>query len=641
MADQEFATLPPDPYKVLGVSRDAQLPEIRSACRKLVLKCHPDKYPDPEVKNEKAKEFKLIEDAYDILINETRRAAYDDRVNLAKLRAAQNNSNDSAKLYDEAGRPLFREWKQKGDTENVQQGQEKKTQGLKTRASSGILVAQGIIDGTHTYAIPDTGAECNIITASFAAKLKLRVRRHKEGDKVRLRAANGRFIVTRGTVQANWQFETETSRTFRVTFHILNEFMYDLVLGNAFLMKTGTMSHRKDRLSRIPRPADALSVLRVNLLGQTSQRVRGNVRTSDVLALPDSGSEPNLLSWRFVKEKGLENLVDWENERLLQFADGSLGRTEGSIWTRWEFASNLRSNGTGIEVEFHVSRDCVYDVIIGQDVLEETDAFLNHEEDFIYVESDPEFAGMNLVIFAPKKAKKSSSPQRVHDALYTELQRLAKADDEIRRLSKGTIRGGAHSQEEIARRTYNERSRADDRRGILPYPQSPPPQPDIHANPRHGGDVRGSSISHTNSSISNSFTRRESPEEYLRSANATPTPESYRHTGQTQAQQIPSRVKNPVTGNTGSEAPNRNNPNQIVSSGSASNIEIISSTSSSNGIKRIPLPRTRRPEQDFFDSEITSEFYFNMDLRKPPAGRASIVDYHMQMEPIPYYTGDH
>ncbi|KAG8406858.1 hypothetical protein J3459_018595 [Metarhizium acridum] len=38
-----MSPLPPDPYKILGVSKDAQTSEIRSAHRKLVLKCHPDK----------------------------------------------------------------------------------------------------------------------------------------------------------------------------------------------------------------------------------------------------------------------------------------------------------------------------------------------------------------------------------------------------------------------------------------------------------------------------------------------------------------------------------------------------------------------------------------------------------------------
>ncbi|KAI1266667.1 hypothetical protein F5Y18DRAFT_362993 [Xylariaceae sp. FL1019] len=67
----------PDPYKILGVSKDAQLPEIRSAHRKLVLKCHPDKIQDPLLKEQKQNEFQQVQQAYETLSNEKSREDYD------------------------------------------------------------------------------------------------------------------------------------------------------------------------------------------------------------------------------------------------------------------------------------------------------------------------------------------------------------------------------------------------------------------------------------------------------------------------------------------------------------------------------------------------------------------------------------
>lgn len=63
-----------DLYQTLGVSRNATKDEIKKAHRKLALKFHPDKNPDDEVAREK---FKRVQEAYDVLSDEEKRAAYD------------------------------------------------------------------------------------------------------------------------------------------------------------------------------------------------------------------------------------------------------------------------------------------------------------------------------------------------------------------------------------------------------------------------------------------------------------------------------------------------------------------------------------------------------------------------------------
>lgn len=78
--------LPPDPYKILGVSKDAQPPDIRSAYRKLVLKCHPDKVQDAALKAIKQDEFQQVQQAYELLSDERRRQQYEDMVKLFELR---------------------------------------------------------------------------------------------------------------------------------------------------------------------------------------------------------------------------------------------------------------------------------------------------------------------------------------------------------------------------------------------------------------------------------------------------------------------------------------------------------------------------------------------------------------------------
>jgi molecular chaperone DnaJ len=63
-----------DYYEVLGVTRSASDEEIKRSYRKLAVKFHPDKNPDDPHAEEK---FKELGEAYDVLMDADKRAAYD------------------------------------------------------------------------------------------------------------------------------------------------------------------------------------------------------------------------------------------------------------------------------------------------------------------------------------------------------------------------------------------------------------------------------------------------------------------------------------------------------------------------------------------------------------------------------------
>ena len=63
-----------DYYEVLGVNKDATDDDLKKSYRRLAMKWHPDRNPD----NPKAEEhFKEAKEAYEILADANKRAAYD------------------------------------------------------------------------------------------------------------------------------------------------------------------------------------------------------------------------------------------------------------------------------------------------------------------------------------------------------------------------------------------------------------------------------------------------------------------------------------------------------------------------------------------------------------------------------------
>src|SRR5213076_65835 len=77
---------PDDYYALLGVARDAGEAEIKKAYRGLAMKHHPDRVPAEE-KPAAEEKFKEITEAYEVLRDPEKRAAYD-RYGVAGVRGA-------------------------------------------------------------------------------------------------------------------------------------------------------------------------------------------------------------------------------------------------------------------------------------------------------------------------------------------------------------------------------------------------------------------------------------------------------------------------------------------------------------------------------------------------------------------------
>ena len=74
-----------DPYKVLGLSKDASQDDIRKAHRKLVRRHHPDANPEDPRAEER---FKEMQRAYEVLSNPEKRREYDKRLRTSPRRSS-------------------------------------------------------------------------------------------------------------------------------------------------------------------------------------------------------------------------------------------------------------------------------------------------------------------------------------------------------------------------------------------------------------------------------------------------------------------------------------------------------------------------------------------------------------------------
>ena len=120
----------------------------------------------------------------------------------------------------------------------------------------------------------------------------------------------------------------------------------------------------------------------ISFIGETSQRLEGTLADKyDVLAVPESGVERNVMSLQFAIANKLDIKSESEYCSWLQFADESIDKTVGQVETHWTFA-----NGERIPLTFEILEECCSDVIIGEGILPEHNVFQDHASSLVQIQ---------------------------------------------------------------------------------------------------------------------------------------------------------------------------------------------------------------------------------------------------------------
>jgi hypothetical protein len=238
------------------------------------------------------------------------------------------------------------------------------------------------IKGQMLNASADTGSDECGMPKDVADHLGLKVR-CASSDIKEFEIGNGRKIKSIGRTTVNCSFWNEPSKKLRCVFYVFERLIVPLIMGRDFLERTDTLTQHQDRLvDRAPRTGPC----RVMHLSRPKRRMRCYIDSDLVEANPDTGAEMELVSPDFIKRKGyVVDAPDTAHEEV-QFADGSIARTQGKITIEFEAYGDAFQEAVPSKARYrtlYVLDGLTTDILLGEDLLYSINAFTEHTSSFV------------------------------------------------------------------------------------------------------------------------------------------------------------------------------------------------------------------------------------------------------------------
>lgn len=171
---------------------------------------------------------------------------------------------------------------------------------------------------------PDTGAHANAISLQMVQKLGLQL--HKTDGKA-FSLITGKSARCCGIVKVWCRF----GKTYNVepdaihcTLYVFQKLSSPLIMCRRFLWETGTFTVYRNRLVQLAVSTLALPAIRA--FGDTKERLLCSIDGEDVEALPDSGSDIDIISYQYAQSRGF---VITPREEWVMLADMTVLKTLG------------------------------------------------------------------------------------------------------------------------------------------------------------------------------------------------------------------------------------------------------------------------------------------------------------------------
>ncbi|CAG8957586.1 hypothetical protein HYFRA_00010452 [Hymenoscyphus fraxineus] len=327
-------------------------------------------------------------------------------------------------------------------------------------------VVRVLVNGSESFARPDSGSQGDIISENLARKHGLAIESGAE-HRAAFQMGNGKIIRSKGRCYLKCKLADDDDGPEKGRwFHVLKKCVAPLIVGIGFIRETRLMTDKRHLL--VDSPVGFMPNVPIF-------KYMGAQASVDVIAdghrvtaaYADTGSDLNVISLNYAVKRKLEIDRAPTCQSRVMLPDGSETKTLGTVKVN-SLQIRTIDGVVNRSMEFHVLPDLTVDMILGERFLEETNAFNKfHIYDNVQDRGFLDFKTLiNLGLIKTAlaklfKPKENATDQQKHDeSIDKERYRRNKRQREISKITDSTGAQSAQVIEDRRVRMFDEKHRA-------------------------------------------------------------------------------------------------------------------------------------------------------------------------------------